>query len=70
MQTLGASSPLLESRVNQLHWFVVENEGDRVSVRVKGTQNFWQNLIDRIREIFLKKSLQSQVMETAEKTQK
>lgn len=68
VQSEGALSPfLLEAGVDQKqnHWFVVEEK--KVSVRVKGTQGFWSNLLDRIREIFSKRSLQSQVVEAVEK---
>ena len=71
MQSQGAlSPPLLDGEVNQkqLYWFVVDNLGKRVSVRVKATQGFWSNLIESIREIFSKRSLQSQVIEAAEET--
>lgn len=76
VQSDGAISPfLLETGVDQKqhHWFVVEHskagfEDKRVLVRVKGTQGFWRNLLDSIREIFSKRSLQSNVVETVEKT--
>lgn len=76
VQSQGAlSTPLLEGGVDpkQHHWFVVEDSNagfyvKRVSVRVKGTQGFWRNLLDSIREIFSKRvSPQSQVVETVEK---
>ena len=62
--------PLLEGvDQEQVHWFVVENEGRRVSVRVKGTQGFWSNLMDSFRKVIAKHSLQSQVAGAVEETE-
>lgn len=72
MQSQGAVSPaLLDSGMNkkEYYWFVIENEGKRVSVRVKDTQGFWSNLVDSFREFFSKRSLQSQIVEAAEEIQ-
>jgi hypothetical protein len=71
VQSQGAlPPPLLDAGANQnqLHWFVVENGGKRVSVRVKGTRGFWRNLMDSFREVFSKHSLQSKVVEAVEET--
>lgn len=66
----GLLPPLSEAGVDQeqVHWFVVENEGRRVSVRVKGTQGFWNNLMDNLRGVFAKLPLQSQVGGAVEET--
>lgn len=70
VQSQGAVSPaLLDSGMDQKKWFVVENEGKRVSVRVKDSQGFWSNLVDSFREFFSKRSLQSQIVEAVEEIQ-
>jgi len=69
VQSQGTVSPaLLDSGMDQkeCYWFVVENEGKIVSVRVRDTQGFWSNLVDRFRELFSKRWLQSQIVEDVE----
>lgn len=73
IESEGVVSPLLleTGTAQKERQFVVErpNAGvKRVSVRVKETRGFWGNLVDSIREMFTGKSLQSQVVETVEKS--
>jgi pimeloyl-ACP methyl ester carboxylesterase len=73
IESEGAVSPLLleTGKDKQERQFVVERSSagvKRVSVRLKETRGFWGNLVDSIREMFAGKSLQSQVVETVEKS--
>ena len=73
VQLEGALPPPLphgEVNQNKFHLIVVEKQGKRVSIHVKGTQGFWKNLMDRLRELFAKQPLQSQVIEAVEEAGK